>query len=107
VRNPVQALAEVAHERDLPIFVDAISGMGGYNLPVDEWDLDVVCTSSNKALEVPPGLGIISVSPRAWEIIESKKERSHRSWYLNLSTWKTYRDGATRSSMRSSGVARP
>ncbi len=110
VRNPVQALAALAHQHDLPIFVDAISGMGGYNLPVDEWGLDVVCTSSNKALEVPPGLGIVSVSPRAWEIIEAKKATAQRSWYLNLSTWKAYRDGAVRSSMRSlrtAGAAQP
>lgn len=109
VRNPVQPLAEMAHERGLPICVDAISGMGGYDLPVDKWELDVVCTSSNKALETPPGLGVISVSPRAWEIIEEKKARSHRSWYLNLSTWKSYRDNSARGwgSMRGAGPARP
>jgi aspartate aminotransferase-like enzyme len=110
VRNPVQTLAEVAHEHDLPILVDAISGMGGYNLPVDAWGLDLVCTSSNKALETPPGLGIISVSPRAWELIEAKQERSHRGWYYNLSTWKRYRDGAVKSSwrgMRSAGSTPP
>jgi aspartate aminotransferase-like enzyme len=100
VRNPVQALAALAHDHELPILVDAISGMGGYNLPVDEWGLDVVCTSSNKALEVPPGLGILSVSPRGWELIEAKKEKSYRSWYYNLSTWKAYRDGAVQSSWR-------
>lgn len=104
VRNPVQALAEAAHERGLPIFVDAISGMGGYNLPVDAWGLDLLCTSSNKALEVPPGLGIMSVSPRAWALIDEKKERSHRGWYHNLSVWKAYRDGTARMSWRS---ARP
>lgn len=110
VRNPVQELAALAHDYDLPILVDAISGMGGYNLPVDEWDLDLVCTSSNKALETPPGLGILSVNSRAWELIEAKKERSHRGWYYNLSTWKAYRDGAVKSSWRSlrpSGGAPP
>jgi aspartate aminotransferase-like enzyme len=108
VRNPVQQLARLAHEHDLPILVDAISGMGGYHLPVDEWGLDLVCTSSNKALEVPPGLGIISVSPRAWDLIEAKKERSYRGWYYNLSTWKAYRDAGQKaafSSMRNVGAA--
>jgi aspartate aminotransferase-like enzyme len=92
VRNPVRELAQVAHEYGMPIFVDAVSGMGGYDLPVDRWELDLVCTSSNKALEIPPGLGIISISPRAWEVIEAKKDRAYRGWYYNLSTWKRYRD---------------
>lgn len=101
VRNPVQGLAALAHEHNLPIFVDAVSGMGGYHLPVDEWELDLVCTSSNKALEVPPGLGVISVGPRAWEVIEAKKATAHRGWYYNLSTWKAYRDGVAGSAWRS------
>jgi len=110
VRNPVQALARLAHEHDLPIFVDAISGMGGYNLPVDEWGLDLICTSSNKALEVPPGLGIIAVSERAWAIIEAKKATACRGWYYNLSTWKTYHDAGAKSAlsaMRNVSSARP
>ena len=110
VRNPVQQLTKLAHEHDLPIFVDAISGMGGYNLPVDEWEIDLICTSSNKALEVPPGLGIISVSPRAWAIIEAKKELACRGWYYNLSTWKQYYEAGMKSSMggmRNAGTARP
>lgn len=92
LRNPVQALAQLAHEHDIPILVDAISALGGYHFPIDEWGLDVVCTSSNKALELPPGLGILSVSERAWEIIEAKKDDPHRGWYFNLSTWKSRLD---------------
>ncbi|MCX6048264.1 MAG: alanine--glyoxylate aminotransferase family protein [Chloroflexi bacterium] len=90
VRNPVKELAALAHERDLPILVDAVSGMGGYDLPVDKWALDIVCTSSNKALEIPPGLGIVSVSPRAWQVIDAKQATATRGWYYNLSTWKAY-----------------
>lgn len=96
VRNPVKELAEMAHARDLPILVDAISGMGGYDLPVDQWGLDILCTSSNKALETPPGLGFVSVSDRAWEIIDAKQEQGGRGWYYNLSTWKKYRDEQNR-----------
>ncbi|MFZ1753917.1 MAG: alanine--glyoxylate aminotransferase family protein [Caldilineaceae bacterium] len=88
VRNPIRELAQMAHERDVPIFADLVSGMGGYDIPVDEWGLDVVATSSNKALEMAPGLGIISASPRAWEIIERKTATAHRGWYFNLITWR-------------------
>lgn len=88
IRNPVKELAALAHEYDIPIYVDAISGMGGYHLPVDEWDLDLVITSSNKCLESLPGVGILSVSPRAWKLIDAKKEDRNHGWYFNLSVWK-------------------
>lgn len=92
VRNQAKELAEMAHARDIPILVDAISGMGGYDLPVDKWELDILCTSSNKALETPPGLGFISVSERAWEVIDRKEAAGGRGWYYNLSNWKGYRE---------------
>ena len=80
VRNQAKELAEMAHARDIPILVDAISGMGGYDLPVDKWGLDILCTSSNKALETPPGLGFISVSERAWEVVDRKQA----GWWSGL-----------------------
>ncbi|MCL4833851.1 MAG: alanine--glyoxylate aminotransferase family protein [Caldilineaceae bacterium] len=88
VRNPIQELAEMAHAQGAPILVDAVSGMGGYDIPVDKWGLDVVATSSNKALEMAPGLGIISVNPRAWELVERKTPTANRGWYYNLITWR-------------------
>ncbi len=91
VRNPVKELAELAHAHGMPILVDAVSGMGGYDLPVDKWGLDILCTSSNKALETPPGLGFISVSELAWELIDRKAAQGGRGWYYNLSNWKAYR----------------
>ena len=92
VRNQAKELAAMAHARDIPILVDAISGMGGYDLPVDKWELDILCTSSNKALETPPGLGFVSVSERAWEVIDRKAADGGRGWYYNLSNWKQYRE---------------
>lgn len=88
VRNPVPELARLAHDHGGVIFVDAVSGMGGYDLPVDAWDLDVVATSSNKALEMAPGLGVVTVSPRAWDVIQAKTATAHRGWYYNLLTWR-------------------
>lgn len=92
VCNPVEALANLAHDHEIPIFVDAVSGMGGYDLPVDRWKLDVVASSSNKAFEMAPGLGLISVRPEGWAVIESKEKSAHRGWYYNLSTWRAARD---------------
>ncbi|MEZ4618700.1 MAG: hypothetical protein R2867_24745 [Caldilineaceae bacterium] len=54
--------------------------------------MDILCTSSNKALETPPGLGFVSVSERAWDVIDRKAAAGGRGWYYNLSNWKGYRE---------------
>jgi alanine-glyoxylate transaminase/serine-glyoxylate transaminase/serine-pyruvate transaminase len=88
VINPVREIAEIARRNDLPLILDAISSMGGMILPVDEWGIDLCITSSNKCLGCPPGLALISVSERAWQIVDSKD--THPGWYLNLRTWREF-----------------
>ncbi len=88
VRNPVREIAQVAHRYGVPIFVDAVSAVGSYELLMDEWGLDVVAGSSNKALEIPPGIGLAAVSQAGWRIIEEKSDRTRRGWYLDLLRWK-------------------
>jgi len=52
------------------VLVDAISSLGSIRCPVDAWDLDVVATGSQKGWMVPPGLAMVSVSPRGWQAYE-------------------------------------
>jgi aspartate aminotransferase-like enzyme len=70
VTNDVAALAAVAREFGALTLVDSVSGLGALPLPVDAWDLDVAVTASQKAWMTPPGLTMVSVSPRAWEARE-------------------------------------
>jgi len=50
--------------------VDAVTSLGAIDLPVDAWDLDVVVSGSQKGYMVPPGLGFVAVSDRAWRAYE-------------------------------------
>ncbi len=88
VLNPLEPIAEVARRRDRLLIVDGISSVGGVPLPVDAWGVDVCVSVANKALETPPGLALISVSPRAWAMMED--EDAAHGWYLNLRTWRWY-----------------
>lgn len=90
VLNPLAEIAAVARERGVPIILDAVSSLGGVPLPVDEWGIDLCITVANKCLAAPPGLAPISVSPRAWEIID--RNTATHGWYLNLKTWRKYAD---------------
>jgi len=89
VVNPLRALAEAVREAGRVIVVDAVSSLGGIELPVDEWGIDVCVTASNKCLEALPGVGFVSVGPRAWELVDSQPGLGH-GWYLNLKTWRHY-----------------
>jgi len=52
------------------LVVDAITGIGVFNLPTDEWNLDVVVGGSQKALMLPPGLAFAALTDKAWRFIE-------------------------------------
>lgn len=56
---------------DALIVVDGISSVGGLELRMDEWGLDVVLTGSQKGLMLPPGLAFIALSDRAWRAVGS------------------------------------
>jgi len=74
-------IAKIARENDLLLIVDAVSILGGDNTPVDEWGIDLCVTGSQKCLACPPGLAMVSVSDKAWEVIE---KTASRPYYFDL-----------------------
>jgi aspartate aminotransferase-like enzyme len=72
ITNDIEALARAIRQqnKDALILVDAVSSLGCIDLRMDEWDLDVVFTGSQKGWMVPPGLSMIGVSDRAWAATE-------------------------------------
>ncbi len=89
VMNPLRELSRLSSEAGKAVVVDAVSSMGGADVRVDEWGIDVCVTTPNKCLEALPGIGFISVSPRAWQLVDSHSQTDH-GWYLNLKTWRQY-----------------
>ncbi len=81
VDNDIQAIAAVVKETPAVLVVDAISGLGAVDLKPDAWGVDVVVAGSQKGLMLPPGLGFIAVSPKAWKLIEASKTGRY---YLDL-----------------------
>ncbi len=74
VSHDVKTLAEMV--RGYPntcLVVDAITGLGTTDLRPDEWGLDVVIGGSQKATMIPAGLSFVSVSDKAWKMIEKSK----------------------------------
>jgi aspartate aminotransferase-like enzyme len=67
VTNPLKEIAAAVKSAGKLLLVDAISGLGSIEFPVDVWKADVVVTGSQKSWMVPPGLVMVSVSPEAWQ----------------------------------------
>ena len=81
VNNDIEAIGKVVKDSEAVLVVDAISGLGAIDLKTDEWACDIVVSGSQKGLMLPPGLGFISVSAKAWKLIEVSKSPRY---YLDL-----------------------
>lgn len=71
VFNDAKGFGQALKNTDTLLVVDSVSGLGGLEIKMDEWGIDVILTSSQKALMSPPGLSFVSLSPKAWENVES------------------------------------
>jgi aspartate aminotransferase-like enzyme len=64
------------------LLVDAISGLGVMECRTDDWHIDICCAGSQKALMMPPGLAFVSVSDKAWQVID--RNPGPRTFYFDL-----------------------
>jgi aspartate aminotransferase-like enzyme len=69
--HDVRAMGEIVKGTGAIFVVDAITGIGAMPLDIDGWGLDIVIGGSQKALMLPPGLAFLSISPKAWERMET------------------------------------
>ena len=76
------AIGKVTSAAGKLLLADCITSAGALPLKPDQWGVDVVITGAQKSLMIPPGLGFLSVSERAWKVIESNKGQP--AYYLNL-----------------------
>ena len=79
--NPLPKLAEVVKAQGKLLFVDAVSAMGGVEIKVDDWGIDVCFTSSQKCFGIPPGLAVASVSEEALKRSERARDKG---WYFDF-----------------------
>lgn len=66
--NPLGELGKLKKDLGVPLlFVDAVASLGGVPVRMDEWNIDLLLSGSQKCLSVPPSMSIIGVSPGAWQ----------------------------------------
>jgi len=69
--SDIEAIGKITRERGAILIVDGITSVGVIPARMDDWGVDAYITGSQKALMLPPGLGFVAVSERAWERIDS------------------------------------
>jgi alanine-glyoxylate transaminase / serine-glyoxylate transaminase / serine-pyruvate transaminase len=84
VRNEVARLGE--GKGDALLIVDTVTSLGGIEVAVDDWAVDVAYSGTQKCLGVPPGLAPLTVSERA----RSRLVERPTSWYLDLNLLSRY-----------------
>jgi len=85
VLSPLPEIAQVVHHHDALLIVDAVTSLGGVELCMDAWELDVCYSASQKCLGAPPGLAPISLGPRAVDVVTHRNSLV-QSLYLDLAT---------------------
>ena len=89
VITPLPEISELVHRHDALLIVDAVTSLGGHEVQMDRWDLDVCYSATQKCLGAPPGLAPISFGPRAMEVINTRESKV-QSFYFNLKDLQEY-----------------
>ncbi|MFC2168953.1 pyridoxal-phosphate-dependent aminotransferase family protein [Acidobacteriota bacterium] len=81
----IKGYGEVLAKTETILAVDGISGIGAMQCPMDEWNIDVLVSGSQKSFMIPPGLAYISFSPKAWQYVEKS---TLPKFYFNAKDYK-------------------
>jgi aspartate aminotransferase-like enzyme len=83
IKNPAPEVGGLARKHDALFIMDGITSIGGDDVRMDEWGIDIAVVGSQKCLAAPAGLAAIAVSDRAWERISDK-----RPFYLDMAAYR-------------------
>ena len=89
VLSDMKELADVIHESGALAIVDAVTSLGGHEVRMDDWGIDVCYSATQKCLGAPPGLAPISLSEAAMDVV-AKRPTKVQSFYFNLKDLESY-----------------
>lgn len=84
VKNEIESIRNIVKDRI--VIVDAISTLGGDEIKVDKWGIDICISATQKAIGAAPGLALVSVSDHAFQKMPQRKEVP--GYYFNLLEWR-------------------
>jgi alanine-glyoxylate transaminase/serine-glyoxylate transaminase/serine-pyruvate transaminase len=94
-KSDIKTLTEIAHQHNCLVIADTVTSLGGIPLLIDEWNIDVAYSGSQKCLSCPPGLSPVTFNERSIEFIKNRKISVH-SWFMDLNLILSYWSGSTK-----------
>lgn len=88
IRNPAEEVGKLAKKYDALFIMDGVTSIGGDDVKVDEWGVDIAVVGSQKCVAAPPGLSMLSVSERAFDAMT----KENLPYYLDLKAYKKSAD---------------
>ena len=86
VANPAQEIAAIAKSKGALFVLDSVCSLGGMEVAMDAWGIDVCFAGSQKALAVPPGLAIVAFRASATKARENRKSPM-ATYYGDIKRW--------------------
>lgn len=85
VANPIEEVGDILKDFDALYIVDTVSSLGGADVQVDNFGIDICVTGSQKCLAAPPGMAAITLNDDAWNAVDKVDSKTY---YLNLKKYR-------------------
>tara|TARA_Y100001978_G_C23699011_1_gene439548 strand:- start:1368 stop:2552 length:1185 start_codon:yes stop_codon:yes gene_type:complete len=89
VLQPLEGIGNICRKNNCLFLVDAVTSLGAIDLFIDDWEIDLAYSCSQKGLSCPPGLSPFTMNSRAEDKLGSRKNKVP-NWYLDLSLLNNY-----------------
>ena len=89
VLQPLDDICRIADSQGALLLLDTVTSLGGCDVRIDDWGIDVAYSGTQKCLSCPPGLSPVTFNDRAMEIVRNRKTKV-QSWYLDLTMISEY-----------------
>jgi alanine-glyoxylate transaminase/serine-glyoxylate transaminase/serine-pyruvate transaminase len=87
--QPLEEISKLVHEAGALFLVDTVTSLGGVDVRIDDWKVDICYSGTQKCLSCPPGLAPMTFSPAALAAMDKRKTKV-QSWYLDMSMLRQY-----------------
>lgn len=89
VLQPLIEASKLAKQYDALFLVDTVTSLGGHEVAVDDWGIDICFSGTQKCLSCPPGLAPLTANQTALDVLKARNTKV-QSWYLDLSMLYSY-----------------